>query len=153
MNKSQNIKYKINLKDIKSYFILTNILSFLSEKQRLNLIIHNKELQRKVSNDINDYKKISGRYKIGGKNGKVREYMIKTNILKFEGEYLNGKRNGKGKEYYYNGILKFEGEYLNGKRNGKGKDYNFDGKLEFEGQYLNGKRNGKGKEYIIIMVK
>ena len=52
---------------------------------------------------LNDYKKTSGKYKVGEKNGKGREYEINTNALIFEGEYLNGKRNGKGKEYYYNG--------------------------------------------------
>ena len=83
---------------------------------------------------IENYKKISLKYKIGGKNGKGRVYKLNTNILLFEGEYLNGIKNGKGKEYNENGILLFEGEYLNGKRwNGKIKDYDYHCKLEFEG--------------------
>ena len=54
-------------------------------------------------------------YELKNGNGKIREYDIYNDKIKFEGEYLNGKRNGKGKEYnYYNGKLIFEGEYLNG---------------------------------------
>ena len=103
-------------------------------------------MQKICSVDIEDLKKISWKYKIGGKNGKGREYIFNTKTLIFEGEYLNGIKNGKGKEYYDNGKIRFEGKYINGERNGKGKEYNY-GKLEFEGEYLNGKRNGKGKEY------
>ncbi len=87
--------------------------------------------------EVEDYKKINGEYKIDVKNGKIREYILNTNIVLFEGEYLNGKRNGKGEEYYSNILyetLKFEGEYLNGKRNGEGKEYDSNGNLKFEGE-------------------
>ena len=63
------------------------------------MIIYNKEIQRKCLIDIEDYKKISGKYKKGEKNGNGREYIINTNILIFEGDYINGRKNGKGKEY------------------------------------------------------
>ena len=164
MDKLEEIKYKIN--SIKSQYILKLVYSFLNEKQKLNMIIYNKELQKKLDVDIEEYKKVSGKYKVGEKNGKGKEYELNTNKLIFEGEYINGKRNGKGKEYYYNGNLKFEGEYLNGKiwnwkgydkvgdiefeiKEGKGKvkEYDYEGKLLFEGEYINGKRNGIGKEY------
>ena len=152
MTESENIQYKINNRHIKSSYIIKTILSFLNEKQKLNMIIYNTELQKKCLVDIEDYKKISGKYRKdgkNGKNGKVREYIINTDKLRFEGEYLNGKRNGKGKEYYNNGKLEFEGEYLNGRRDGKGKEYYNDGKLRFEGNYLNGKKwNGKGYNII-----
>ena len=166
MDTFEDNKNKINIREIKSSFVLKNIFSFLSKKQILNMIIYNKELQKIYSVDIKYYKKYSGKYKIAEKNGKGKEYNINNNILIFEGEYLNGKRNGKGKEYYNNGKLMLEGEYLNGKRwnvkgynkngiiefelnngNGKGKDYSYDGKLIFEGEYLNGNKIGKGKEY------
>ena len=159
-------KSKIDLGGIKSSHIKRRIFSFLYEKQKLKMIINRKELQNICLIDIEYYKKISGKYKIGENNGKGQEYIINTNILIFEGEYLKGKRNGKGKEYYENGKLKFEGEYLNGKRwNGKGynifgnmefeikdgkgniKEYYYNDKLKFEGEYLNGERNGKGVEY------
>jgi len=145
MAKCENVKSKIN--QIKSSYILKTISSFINEKQKLNMIIYNKELQKIYSVGIEDYKNISLKYRIGERNGKGKEYIKNTKRLIFEGEYLNGKRNGKGKNYNFDGELRFEGEYLKGKRNGKGKEYYHDGKLEFEGEYLNGERNGKGKEY------
>ena len=105
------------LQDIKSKYILKEIFLYLNPKQKLDLIIYNKYLQKIFEVDIKDYQKISGKYKIGEKNGKGKEYSIGTNELIFEGEYINGKRKGKGKEYYGNGILKFGGEYINGQRN------------------------------------
>ena len=143
----------IKLKKIKSSYIMKEILCFLKEKQRLNIIIYNKHLQNLFGFDVDCLKKITGKYKVDGKNGIGKEYKLDTNELIFEGEYLNGKRNGKGKEYFFNNgrsILIFEGEYLNGKRNGKGKEYFNNSKLIliFEGEYLNGQRYGKGKEYF-----
>ena len=133
-----------SIEDIKSSFIIKEIFSFIDEKQMLNMIIYNKHLQNILEVDIENYKKISGKYKIGEKNGIGKEYKLNTNILIFEGEYKNGKRDGKGKEFYENGELKFEGEYKNGERNGKGKEYYDDGLCMFEGEYLNGKKwNGK----------
>ena len=107
-----NNKNKINIRDISSFYIIKNIFSFLSKKQMLNMIMSNKSLQKIFLLNIKDYKKVSGKYKIGEKNGKGKEYLINSNILIFEGEYLNRKRNGKGKEYYDDGILIFEGLYL-----------------------------------------
>ena len=86
------IKSSINLKDIKSSFIIKGIFSFLYKKQRLNMITYNKSLQNMLIVDIEDYKKISGKCKIGGKNGKGSEYLLNTKNLIFEGEYLNGKK-------------------------------------------------------------
>ena len=121
MNEFENIKSEKNIeKSIKSLYILKDIFSFLSEKQKLKIIIYNKHLQKNLDINIENYKRIRGIYREGERNGKGKEYDISSNIMIFEGEYLNGKKNGKGKEYYSNGELKFEGEYLNGKRwNGK----------------------------------
>ena len=168
MDELKEIKYSIKLRDIKSFYIIKGIFSFLHEKQKLNIIIYNKELQKNLLVDIGDYRTISGKYKIGKKNGKGSEYLLNTNSLISKGEYLNGKRNGDGKEYYFNGEIRFEGIYNNGKKwngigydikankvyeikNGEGyiKEYNDDGELILETEYLNGKRNGKGKEYDI----
>ena len=122
MSESEEIKCNINIKrDIKSFYIMDKIFSYLNQKKKLNMIIYNKELQNIFEVNINDYKEISGKYKIIEKNGKGKEYILNTYKVIFEGEYLNGKKNGKGKEYDENGILEFEGEYLNGKRIGKGK--------------------------------
>jgi len=88
-------KSKFNLRDIKSSYNIKRIFSFLYEKQKLKMIIYSKELQKICSINIEDYKKKSGKYKIGEKNGKGKEYIIYTNVLIFEGEYKNGIRNGK----------------------------------------------------------
>ena len=141
-------KGKNFLQNIKSSFIIKKVFSFLKEKPKLKMIIHNKQLQKIFGLDIDDYRRRSGKYKILEKNGKGKEYKLNSNLLLFEGEYLNGEKNGKGKEYYYGNLI-FEGEYLNGERNGRGKEYNYRrDELIFEGEYLNGQRwNGKGKEY------
>ena len=151
-DKKEKIK-QIKLIDLKTP-ILKLIFSFINEKKKLNIIINNKRIQKKLEINIINYVKISGIYKIGERNGRGKEYdKYNKHKLKFEGEYLNGKRNGKGKEYYYyDSKLVFEGEYLNGERNGKGKEYYYNGELKFEGEYLNGERwNGKWKsrEYYI----
>ena len=104
MDEFKDIKHKVKIGDFKSFLIIKRIFSFLSENQRLNMIMHNKEIQKKFLFDIRDYKKKSGKYKVGERNGKGREYILNTNILIFEGEYLNGKRSGKGREYYNDGM-------------------------------------------------
>ena len=81
-----NVQLYINFQNI-----IKEIFSYLPEKYLLNMIIYNKKLQNKFGLDMKMYKKISGKYKIGGKNGKGKEYLINNNILIFEGEYLNGK--------------------------------------------------------------
>ena len=98
MDELEDIIKTKNIRDVKSSYILKIIFSFLSEKLRLDMIMHNKELQNMFNVYIENYKKLSGKYKIGGKNGNGREYIINTNILIFEGKYLDGKKNGKGKE-------------------------------------------------------
>jgi len=64
MDEFGNNKYEINIRDIKSVFIIKIIFSFLSRRQILNMIIYNKELQNMLLVDIKDYKKISGKYKV-----------------------------------------------------------------------------------------
>ena len=150
------------LESIKSTFILKELFSFLNEKIKLEMIIYNKHFQKIFEVDIENYKKVSGRYRVGKRNGKGCEYKLNTKILIFEGEYRNWKRNGKGKEYHSNGKIKYEGEYLNGKKwNGEVfrdnglKDFEikngvkkYNDRSKFEGEYLDGERwNGKVHEY------
>ena len=130
---------RANLKVIKSIYILRQIFSNLKEQAKLNILIYNNYFKKILKINIENYKKISGKYKIQDKNGNCKIYSLDTNSLLFEGEYLNGKKNGKGKEYYINEQLQFEGEYLNGKKNGKGKEYYINEHLRYEGEYLNGK--------------
>ena len=143
-----NKNISINLKkQVKSSYILREIFSYLSKKIVLKLIKFNKSLQKKLLYDIEDYREVAGKYKIGGNNGKVQIYTLDNRLI-FYGEYLNGKKHGEGKEYYENnGNLKLKGEYLNGELNGKIIEFYENGRLKFEGEYLNGKKHGKGKEY------
>ena len=133
------------LKKIKSTYFIKIIFLFVNEKQKLELVKYNKNIQKYININIINYKHFSGKYIIYESNGIGKEYYCYDDELEFEGKYLNGKRNGKGKEYL-NGKLAFKGEYLNGKRNGFGKEYCY-GKLIFEGEYLNEEKNGRGKEY------
>ena len=77
MSEFNEKKNNINLRrDIKSAFNLEMIFSFLEQRQKLNIITYNKELQKIFGFNIQDYKEISGRYKIDGKNGKGKEYTL-----------------------------------------------------------------------------
>ena len=111
-----NLKKKVN-----SFYFIKEIFSFLTDNKKLEMIAYNKKYRNKLGITLDHYKKLSGKYVKGKRNGKGEEYTLDNNNNKiFEGNYLNGKKNGKGKEYNnYKGwysYLIFEGEYLNGKR-------------------------------------
>ena len=112
------------LEKIKSKYFIRRLFVLADEKDKLDIIKYNKNMQNVLDISLINYKIFSKRYIIYGKNGKGKEYNWYGELI-FEGEYLNRKRNGKGKEYDEYGNLMFEGEYLNGKRNGKGKKYIF----------------------------
>ena len=57
MNGLQNTQSGIK---IKSLYVLKEIFSFLSEKQKLYAIIYNKQLQNQFNINIENYKKIRG---------------------------------------------------------------------------------------------
>ena len=97
MDEIGNIKNTVNIRDIKSPFIIKNIFSFLSEKQKLNILIYNKKIKKKLGININNYIKQSGKIYIGKRNGFGEEYLLNTNVLIFEGKYLNGKKKWKRK--------------------------------------------------------
>jgi len=44
MNKFNESKSKINIRDIKSSYIIKTLFLFLNEKKRLNMIIYSKEI-------------------------------------------------------------------------------------------------------------
>jgi len=134
------------INEIKSSYTLKELFNYINDKGKFNLIVYNKKIQNILGLNILDFRRFSGRYMIGERNGKGKEYNDKDQLI-FEGEYKNGKRNGKGKEYDEEGNLIYEGDYLNGKKSGKGKEYSNIGRTLYEGEYLNGKRNGKGYEY------
>ena len=164
---------------IRSNYLLKEILNYVGDKRKLNLIKYNKAIQVIAKLNLIDFRRFSGRY-IKEECGRIEVYNSYNNHLIFEGEYSNGKIFRRGKEYNEEGKLIFEGEYLNdkkwkgiekeydedteklifeceyanGERNGKGKEYDkYNGELLFSGTYLNGKRNGKGEEYKFIPCK
>ena len=148
--KTKKAHKKPRILDIKSVYIFKRIFINIKEKNKLDMIKYNKKIQNLLGIDINNYKELSGKYKIDGINSYGKEYILNTNILLFEGEYLNKKRNGEGKEYNYFGELIYEGGYINGKRERWGLEYDDKGELIFEGEYKNGKRwIGYGKENTI----
>ena len=138
----------LNLKNaVKSQYILKQIFLYLSEKKKLFLIRYNKFYNKLLGINIEHYKKISGKIRLGEKNGFGKELDLSSFSLLYKGYFVNGKKHGKGKEYSYN-RLKYEGEYLNGKRNGKGIEYSSEGKILFEGEYKDGKYwKGKIQKY------
>ena len=139
------------LKKVKSKYIIKKIFQNIEEKKKLLLTKYNK-FQSLLGIDIELYKKISGKIKIGETNGFGKEYNLDSMNLIFKGYYINGKRHGKGEEYKDNKLI-FEGEYKNGKRNGKGIEYEdyggYEGYIIYEGEFRGGKKwNGKIKEYF-----
>ena len=131
------------LKNIKSFFVIKKLFSYISDKYKLDLIKYNKIFQKKFSLNILDYRYHSGKYINYVSDSIIEEYNSYNDELIFIGGKLNGKRNIFGVEYYHD-IVIFKGEYLNGKKHGKGMEYNYDGILKFEGDYLYGKKwNGK----------
>jgi len=73
MNEFKNKKSVINIeKSIESLYIIKDIFSFLSEKQKLNIIIYNKHLQAKFNINIENYKRISGIFREGERKEKER---------------------------------------------------------------------------------
>ena len=62
-------------------YILKYIFSFLSEKQKLKIIIYNKDLQKKLDINIENYKRIRGIYRVIERNGKGKEYNTSNSIL------------------------------------------------------------------------
>ena len=161
-NKDKDDRYTL-FNEIKSFYNTKIIFSFLDKKVKFDIIKYNKAFQKKFGISKENYKKLSGKYKVKGINGHGEEFTLYTNILVFKGEYKNGKRDGIGEEYDKNGNLILIGEYsdgklLNGKGcnnmiaeikngNGKFKEYYDNNNLHYEGEYINGKINGHGKEY------
>ena len=134
---------------IKSKYFQKLIFSYLNEQVKLEIIKHNKNIQKLIGLDLINYKVFSGRYIVYESNGITKEFDSYNDRLIYEGTYLKAKRHGKGKEYNkWNGQLIFEGEYKYGKRNGNGSEYDYNFDLTYQGEYLNGKKNGKGKQYF-----
>ena len=103
------------LGNIKSKYILKIILSYINDERKLLLVKYNNKIKNIFNIELNDYKYLSGKYFIGKRNGKGKEYNRYDDKLLFEGDYIDGKSNGYGKEYYeekYFGqtAIKYEGK-------------------------------------------
>ena len=86
----------------------------MNTKQKLNIIIYNKHFQKEQGINIEDYKKISGKYKIC-ENGKGKEYLLNTTILIYEDEYFKKKEMVKEKNFIIMGIWNLKENILMGK--------------------------------------
>ena len=123
------------LDKIKSAYFYKQLFSFIDESQKLQIIVHNKNLQNLLEISLINYKIFSQRYIVFEEKNKIKMYNSISDKLIYEGEYLNGKKHGKGNEYDFNGKLKYEGIYLYDYKL-KGKELYNDGKIKFEGEYL-----------------
>ena len=156
------------LKQLKSYFFLQKLFTYLIDKTKLKLAKYNKNLQAELGLKFINYQLFTRNYIIYESKTKGKEYSWEGHLI-YEGEYLKGEKHGKGKEYYYYGNgVKFDGQFRNGKKwtgkcidrngviiyeikGGKGhlKEYDhvWGERLKYDGEYLNGFKNGKAKEY------
>ena len=62
------------LKNVKSIYMLKNILSYLYEKRKLELVQYSKKLQKKISISIINYKFFAHKYIIYETDRKAKEY-------------------------------------------------------------------------------
>jgi len=89
---------------IRSNYLLKEILIYIGDERKLNLMKYNKKLQAIAGLNLIDFRKFSGKY-IKENCGKIEIYNSYNDRLIFEGEYFNGIRNRKGKEYNEEGKL------------------------------------------------
>jgi len=80
--KAENNAKSNLIESVKSKYIIQNIFSFLDENIKLNLIIYNKEYQKLFGIDIDYYKRKSGKYKKGEKNGTEKNLFLLTLLLR-----------------------------------------------------------------------
>ena len=66
------------LENIRSRYILKNILFYISEKKKLNLFRYNKNIQAKLNIKILNYKIISGNYTTIYEDNKNKKYLTNT---------------------------------------------------------------------------
>ena len=79
------------LRNIKSKYILRIIISNINDERKLLLVKYNNKIKNRLNIDLIDYMFFSGKYFIGKRNGKGKEYNEYNGELIFEGEYFNGK--------------------------------------------------------------
>ena len=100
------------LQNSKSIYFIKRLFNFVDEKNKLDIIKYNKNIQNILDISLINYKIFSDRYIIYGGNRKGKEYNYDDKLL-FEGEYLNKKKKGKGREYNYNDLYLFKFDIFN----------------------------------------
>ena len=90
---------KLNfLSNIRTKYILRDsIFSMLISSKKLNLVCYNKCLQNKLELNLENYRRESGKIKIGERNGYGKIYLSDENILLFEGGFVDSKKMEKEK--------------------------------------------------------
>ena len=68
---------EVDIKNIRSFYILKGIFSFLEEKKKLHLIQYNKKYQNDLGYNIEDYKRVSDIYIVDERNGYGKVYKKK----------------------------------------------------------------------------
>ena len=84
-NKNLQIIRGINLKrTVNSFYIIKYIFSLLSENKKLEILEYNDKFKKILGITLEDYKFLSGKYVIGDRNGKGKEYTIYGNNKIFD---------------------------------------------------------------------
>ena len=68
---------EVDIKNIRSFYILKGIFSFLEEKKKLHLMQYNKKYQNDLGYNIEDYKRVSDIYIVDERNGYGKVYKKK----------------------------------------------------------------------------
>ena len=85
-------KSTVDLKNLKSDYILIKIFDIMTKKKSLKIIKYNKTLQKRLNISINDYKDYSQLYS-------SIEIELKVNDTRYDKEFINIP--DKEKEYYH----------------------------------------------------
>lgn len=87
-------------------------------------------------------------YKDGIRDGVLKRYEERGEILEYEVKYVHGKQEGPIIYYYFDGILKQQCNYENDILQGPCKEYHRNGQLRSEVNYVAGNREGPMKYYF-----
>ena len=81
------------LKKVKSLYFIKNLFVYVNEKIQLKIMKYNKNIQKIINININNYIHFQRKYIIYDSYGKGKEYNGYNDKLVFEGEYLYDIRN------------------------------------------------------------
>ena len=87
------------LENIKSSFFMKIIFFHIEERRKLNLVRHNKSIQKILDIAMINYKLLSGKYIIFENKRFGREYESYQNQLIYEGGYFRGEKKVKEQNF------------------------------------------------------